>query len=67
MRYLLLALLLVGCGRQGEKKKSRSISEYAMTCEEAMDGLVRCENHEVVCYKDRGNVVESLQCKFKGK
>jgi len=58
-------LLLTACEPSGEKVKSESSSPYVMTCEQVKSGLDRCENKEVVCYADRGQYHESLQCRFK--
>ena len=59
MKYLFLLAVLAGCdaGPSSEPK-----SPHIFTCQTVGDGVGRCENSEVICYKYYGN---NIQCKFK--
>lgn len=64
MRLILILLisgLFVGCNQVNDKPLPPG-SPYEMSCTETgWYGIDRCENKEVICYRDESG----LQCKFK--
>ena len=56
MKFLLLVLLF-SCNAQTDEP----VSPYHIECRKVGDGMLRCENEEVICYQLYGS---ALQCKF---
>ncbi len=48
MKYLILALVLMGCGE--ERSDNNVTFDYGMECFDVSNNVSKCENLETVCF-----------------